>query len=442
MGKAEQQFEHLTDAQIEHYGDRTSGEGPNQKGLETDQAIETHLADCAGCRIRVLEFHRSRFGLMSHPSSSSPSHSGPSSQGSPDSSRSAETEPGGKSSLSPTTLGLLYLGRSDEHRPTPDCPTADSLRDLAAGLSTSADTPRLIQHAAQCPHCGPILRAYTEDFSDDLSPEDQALLSQLKSSTPEWQKKMAQQMAGAVSSTPSTTSIPSTKSASLFRLPSLKWVLAPVALAATAVIAFFIWNAQRDTPQKVERLLAQAYTEQRTMEMRIPYAAHSDFKQTRGESGSLLSSPEALRKAADLIAANLKKNPDDPKWLLLSARLDLLDWRYKSALSTLETITNPSVIDGSEFLMTKAIATFQKAEMQKESSLYFESIEINGKAIQQSPNNALLLFNRAISCEKVSAYQCAIEDWKHFLRIEPDSSWAGEVRRHLAADEEKKTPNQ
>lgn len=197
MGKAEQQFEHLTDAQIEHYGDRTSGEGPNQKGLEIDQAIETHLADCAGCRIRVLEFHRSRFGLMSHPSSSAPSNPGSRSQGDPESSRSAETEPGGKSSLSPTNLDLLYLGRSDEHRPTPDCPTADSLRNLAAGLSSPSESATLTQHAAQCLHCGPILRAYTEDFSDELSPEDQQLIAQLKSSSEEWQRDLARKMAAA-----------------------------------------------------------------------------------------------------------------------------------------------------------------------------------------------------------------------------------------------------
>ena len=440
MGKAEQQFEHLTDAQIEHYGDRTSGEGPNQNGLETDQAIETHLADCAGCRIRVLEFHRSRFGLMSDPSSSAPSNPGYPIQGNPDSSRGAETEPGGKSSLSPTNLDLLYLGRSDEHRPTPDCPTADSLSDLAAGLSSSTDAPRLTQHAAQCPHCGPILRAFTEDFSDDLSPEDQALLSQLKSSTPEWQKKMAQQMAGAVSSTPSTTSIPSTKSASLFRLPSLKWVLAPVALAATAVIAFFIWNAQRDTPQKVERLLAQAYTEQRTMEMRIPYAAHSDFKQTRGDSSSLLSSPEALRKATDVIAANLKKTPDDPNWLMLSARLDLLDWRYQSALSTLNKIDDEKLEDSSAFRLTQSLALYEKAEIEHDPQSYGQVVDLLGKILQKNADEGVALFNQAVACEKLFMYECATKDYERFLKIDPNSSWAGEARNHLNRIKEKKTP--
>jgi tetratricopeptide (TPR) repeat protein len=455
VGKVEHPFEHLTDAQIEHYGDRTSGEGPNQNGLEVDQAIETHLADCAGCRIRVLEFHRSRFGLMSNPSSSAPSYSPSRSQSDPDSSRSAETEPGGKSSLSPTNLELLYLGRSDEHRPTPDCPTADSLCDLAAGLSSSADAPRLTQHAAQCPHCGPILRAYTEDFSDDLSPDDEALPSQLKSSSLEWQKKMAQQMAAAVAPVSATgdarvaqppsavqEKISQAPKGSRFRLPSLKWFFVPAGAIACALIALFIWNAQRETPQKVEKLLAQAYTEQRTMEMRIPYAAHSDFKQTRGDTGSLLNSPEALRKATDVIAANLKKSPDDPHWLLLSARLDLLDWNYEPALSSLDKVVDSQISDSPEFLLTKSLALYERSEVSKESQGYFLAVDLLGRALQKTPDDPVLLFNRAVACEKIHSYECAKTDWEHFLGIEKDPTWAAEAHKHLDQINEKKNPAQ
>jgi tetratricopeptide (TPR) repeat protein len=413
VGKAEQQFEHLTDAQIEHYGDRTSGEGPNQKGLEVDQAIETHLADCAGCRTRVLEFHRSRFGLMSDPFPSAAWQS---------------------------------------HPPTAECPSEDALQNLAAGLSSSSESATLTQHAAQCPHCGPILRAYTEDFSDDLNPEDQALLSKLKSSSPEWQKKMAQQMAAAVSPTPSSSvskedrvaqppsAVQVQAKASLFRLPSLKWVLAPVALTATAVIAFFIWNAQRETPKKVEKLLAQAYTEQRTMEMRIPYAAHSDFRQTRGENSSLLSSPEALRKATDVIAVNLKKSPDDPNWLLLSARLDLLDWRYKSALSTLNKIDNEKVEDSPEFRLAQSLSLYEKAEIEHDPQSYGQVVDLLGKTLQKNPDDTVALFNQAVACEKLYMYECAASDYEHFLKVDPNSGWSNEAREHLKRIKEKKTP--
>jgi tetratricopeptide (TPR) repeat protein len=214
----------------------------------------------------------------------------------------------------------------------------------------------------------------------------------------------------------------------------------PAALAACAAIAFSIWWIQRDTPEKVEKLLAQAYTEQRTMEMRIPYAEHADFKQTRsGDTASLLSSPAALRKAADLIAANLKKNPDDPKWLMLSARLDLLDWRYKSALSTLNKIDDEKVEDSPDFRLARSLALYQKAEIEHDPQSYGIVVDLLGKTLQRSPDDPIALFNQAVACEKLFMYECAVNDYDHFLKVDPNSAWASEAREHRDHVKEKKT---
>ncbi len=419
-----QEFEHLSDAQIENYG------APNHPAGE-DQAVETHLAACAGCRTRLLTFHRTRLGLM-------------------------------------IDLPVKAARR-------PDCPPEDSLRNLAAGIAPAADATRLTAHAAQCDYCGPILRAYFEDFSDDLSADEQALLTRAALS-PARRQNIAQQLAAAVGvsaspaiersvargeevAQPGSSASPvlagrggqppsavqkdagPSLKPSLFRLPWFRWALVPATALACAIVAFFIWNSQRETPEKVEKLLAQAYTEQRTMEMRIPYAAHADFKQTRsGETASLLSSPEALRKATDAIAANLKKNPDDPKWLLLSARLDLLAWNYEPALSTLDRINTPGATDSVDFLKTRSLALFEKAETEKNSQGYFEAIELLGKALETTPNDTVVLFNQAIVCEKVSAYQCATTDWQHLLKVETNAGWSVEAREHLKQLEEKKNP--
>ena len=193
----------------------------------------------------------------------------------------------------------------------------------------------MTQHVATCPHCASILRILSEDFADDLTPDEikaeNEMLVQLNSSTPTWQKDMARQAmnanrnasanqilsvsTGLASGSKGVTSgskdlasgskdlfsgskdLSSPDSVSNDRAQSARtqkifpWpvrrMLAPAAIAASALIAFGLWFTQRDTPEKVEKLLAQAYTEQRTMEMRIPYAAHADFRQTRsGESAS------------------------------------------------------------------------------------------------------------------------------------------------------------
>jgi tetratricopeptide (TPR) repeat protein len=413
VGKLEL-HEHLTDAQIEHYGENTAGAGPDQQ-----QQIEDHLAECPSCRTRVLAFHRAQFTPVT----------------TRDTAATGSATHGPAALESMTDTSLTTARRPDDpapNYPSPDCPKEDDLRDLAAGLTAPDQASQLIQHVAGCAHCGPILRMYTEDFSDDLTPEDQAMLAQLKSSSPEWQRKLVRKL----------QPVPPR---SRFKLPWFRWLLVPATAAAVAAVAVVasitgaVLYSRRETPAKIEKLIAQAYTDKRQLEMRIPYAEHADYHQLRsGESESLLNSPTSLRKAADAITSQLKEHPDDPKWLMLSAQVDLLDWHYKPALSTLDKIGDSNVINSPEFLLARSLALYEKAEVQKDKPSYFEAVDLMGKALQRAPNDAVLLFNRAILCEKVNAYECAETDWNHFLTVEKDSAWSTEARDHLRRIQEKK----
>ncbi|HEX7286180.1 MAG TPA: hypothetical protein VF532_08360 [Candidatus Angelobacter sp.] len=334
----------------------------------------------------------------------------------------------------------------------PDCPPEDTLRDLAAGLTPPDQAAPLIQHAAQCDHCGRILRMYAEDFSDDLTPEDQAVLSKLKSASPKWQKKLVRDLLGSQS-----VAAADTPSRSIFKLPWFRWLLVPATAAVVvAAVALFISQQQRenslstgpsptastnvDTQRQVEKLLAQAYTEQRTIEMRIPYASHSDFNQTRsGEPGSLLSSPESLRKAADEIASQLKRNPDDPQWMMIRAKLDLADWRYKSAFSTLDKIDDAKVLESPEFLLTRSLALYEKAEAEHNGAqLYGQAVDLLTKVLERNPDDPVALFNRALACEKIPAVDCASTDWEHLIKVEKDPSWKAEIAQHIEHIQQKK----
>lgn len=423
----DQQFEHLSDAQVEHYGEPDFVAGTNQERApdwdpkDGDQKIAAHLDECPSCRMRVLASMRSRLALS-------------------------------------TDKPLITAAR-------PDCPSEDDLRNLAAGLCPPEMAPTLTDHAATCDHCGPILRMYTEDFQVDFagaapsalsdealsataqgseaqSKEDRAVLAKLKSSSEGWQKKLVRELQSSSAGElhPNSDRARSGPARSGHALPWPRRLFIPAVAAACAAIAFFVWYSQRETPEKVEKLLAQAYTERRTIEMRIPYAAHADFKQTRsGESASLLNSPAALRKAADVIAINLKKNPDDPQWLLLSARFDLLDWRYKSALTTLSKIDDVKLADSSEFRMAQSLALYEKAEIEHDPQSYGQVVDLLGKTLQESPNDPVALFNQAVACEKLYMYECASGDYEHFLKIDPNSGWSAEAREHLNRIKEKKT---
>ena len=384
------QSEHLSSAQIEQYGKRASGAGP-----ETEAWVEQHLDDCPSCRSRVLDFQRARFSLPPDPKVNKVS--------------------------------------------TSDCSSEDDLRNLAAGLYSDPKAAQIKAHAATCGRCGPLLQQYIEDFADDTSPEEQAFLDKLRTASPEFRQQKARDMfereilkKNPVIQEP----VPATDWRRFF---SWKWVMVP-ALPVVALIAVGIWYLQRDTPETVAKLEAQAFTEQRTTEMRLPYAAYADFKQKRsGDNPSRSTLPPSLNLAADKIAKHLEKEPDDPQWLMLSARLDLLDWNYKSALSTLEKITDTRTTESPEYLMTRAFALFQKSEVLKESQGYSEAVDLLDKALQKAPNDPVLLFNQAIACEKINSKECAESDWNRLLAVEKDPQWTAEARKHLDQIKEKKT---
>lgn len=444
----DQQFDHLSDAQIENYGDRT-GAGRSQPDHALDQAIETHLAACAGCRIRVLEFHRARLALMDDRLPSAASAPGrATSNGASSTSRdtgsltATHTNPNGASSA-PSVFS----------RRSPDCPNEDSLRDLAAGVSSNEEAARLTQHAAQCDHCGPILRAYTEDFSDDLSPEDQSLLNQLNSASPSWQKKIAARMAASTEGASSSVSpvlepsarkpdgvaqhpsavqksgIPSGKR-SIFRLPSLKWLLVPVTAIACALIAFFIWNAQRETPEKVEKLLAQAYTEQRTMEMRWPGADYSPMRVTRGPEDSRFNKPAPLLEAEGIISRKQPDRSDDVQWLQAEARAEILEHQPQAAIATLDKAlqNHPG---STPLMLDSAIAYFQLAELSKDDQQYIRAADLLSKILNLDPRNSTALYNRALVLERMHVLDRAASDWNLVLQIEKSPGWKEEAKRHL-----------
>jgi anti-sigma factor ChrR (cupin superfamily) len=156
-------FEHLSSAQLEQYG-----AGSYTATSDDARAIEAHLEDCANCRSRLLEHHRAQFALLAD----SP-RKAPSKEGSTD--RDLANMPSG-------------------HCPSTGGPSEDDLRNLAAGLFAPDKAIAMTHHVANCSHCAPILSAFIEDFSDDLTDEETATLSVLESSSTDWPKKLVRKL--------------------------------------------------------------------------------------------------------------------------------------------------------------------------------------------------------------------------------------------------------
>lgn len=315
-----------------------------------------------------------------------------------------------------------------------NCPDERVWFDVAAGTLASDESLRHVQHAAECESCAQRLRAATRMFQEELSPEEEKEIAALPSAGAREQRKLAQKMAGAVGSDVSPAREISAK-----RRRSLWWPLSFSLAGAAAVAAavFFVWP--RNSPADVEKLLAQAYTQDRTIEMRIPGAKHAEIRQLRAAgAGSILGVSGSAREAQDKISAALKKDPESADWLILQAQLYLLDWRYQAALSMLNRVETDT--NSSSFLLTRALALNEQGQIEHDPQLQGEAVDVLGRVLQKEPDNTTALFNQAVACEELYMYECASKDWHQFLNVDKDSGWAAEARQHLNRIEEKKTP--
>jgi hypothetical protein len=394
-----QQAEHLSNAQIEQYGNPPSG-----ARSETEAWVEAHLDDCSLCRRRVLEFQRTQFALLPDPKVNTV--------------------------------------------PTSDCPSEEDLRNLAAGLCPESIAGKLRAHAAACNHCRPLLQEYTEDFSDESTAEEQAFLNQLRTSSPEWQEQTAREMlkraalSGTVhsdtaapfphSAQTSSAEPPGRKNLDKRHLISFpwKWITAPAVAAACAIIALGtvtgIWYARRDTAEKVEKWLAQSYKEKRTIDMRWPGVAWGEPKETLGPA--TLNQPRTLLTAQSAIQKQSPETLKKPEWLHLEAQSQILSGTPSKRLIDDLTRATESDPASQPLLYDLAIANFRMGEVTGDDKYYLQAKKVLDKMLASFPPSSAALFDRAVAEERLQLKEQALADLNQCLPLENDPAWAAEIR--------------
>jgi CHAT domain-containing protein/cytochrome c-type biogenesis protein CcmH/NrfG len=299
------------------------------------------------------------------------------------------------------------------------CPRDEELMNIAAGLLDADASEKLLGHAAQCDHCGPLLNRFIQDFSDTVSPSESEIISKLESSSVGWQKAMAARL--------STLRHPDQRQT---RTP-FSWLWKWPALAAAIVVSvFLIWIFVPCPERRVERLIAEAYTEHRNLELRIAGADFAPVRVERAQQTSHLDSPPSLLEAENEISKELAKNPSDPFWLQSRARAELLEGNYGGAIDALREALAANA-NSSSLLADLATAYSQRGDVTANPADYGQAIDLLGRALQLSPQDPVALFNRAIISRKALLFTQAIRDWQSYLQVDPTGSWADEARSRM-----------
>jgi CHAT domain-containing protein/cytochrome c-type biogenesis protein CcmH/NrfG len=320
---------------------------------------------------------------------------------------------------------LKSVNRSGAPAPQLDCPVPATWREVAGGLTPPLQTLGYIEHASRCNSCGRLLREAIVDLnglSQGLSEAEKKYIATLESSNPEWRQRLACRITGTLPS--------DRKSArGLSRwLGSPRLAIAGVSLLGIIIAASWVL-VRRNQPPNAERLLARAYTETRTLELRMAGADYAPLRISRGPQASFASRSPALLKAEALIATQLQSHPSDPAWLQAKAQADLLEGKYDAAVEALRRALELEPHSPS-LLTDLATAYFQRAQQEDKKDDFGAAYELLSQALRLRPDDPVVLFNRAIVAEHQFLYQQALDDWDHYLHVDPASQWEGEARNH------------
>jgi hypothetical protein len=313
------------------------------------------------------------------------------------------------------------------NEPRPNCPDNDVLQELAAGILAPAMAEQTMLHVAECKSCGPTLRQYLKEFSEEQTPENIAILRQLQSSTPEWQKKLVRESIGGGR-----------------RFPWLKLVPATVALAAVifgVVQGPALWAGFQ--VKQAQKAVATAFVERRTTTMRLPsvdYSPYSPFPVVLGAQDGLSVDevPPSLHDASGAANKNLQAKNVDPRWLQIQGRALL----WESTPSSLEKAEKDFEKARADGLATPSLeidlaASYFERDSRAEHPNLQRTLnllsEVLSKPNLSKDDQASALFNLAIAYEKTQAWDLAVETWEKYLQVDSTSGWTNEARQRLAA---------
>jgi CHAT domain-containing protein/cytochrome c-type biogenesis protein CcmH/NrfG len=307
-----------------------------------------------------------------------------------------------------------------------ECPADVDWNAVVSGVLPEKKIKLLLAHAATCTHCGYLLKEAITMMAEEATEEEEALLLELKTNRPPWHAEMAQALRRTAPAPTWNERLKRSVFARPIGLPGAGVIGLIIALVVVTWGAIDIWRRP-----SAEALIAQAYSERRTLEMRFDGAVYGPVRVERGDGSSNLEKPAVLLRAEARIAKMLGQSPNDGTWIDAKARADLLDCNYDAALQSL--VRARELEPKSAAVLTDlATAYFMRGETTGKAMDYGHAIDLLGQVLAASPNDPVALFNRAIADERMVLYDDAAEDWEKFLQVETDPGWIAEGKQRFA----------
>lgn len=221
----------------------------------------------------------------------------------------------------------------------------------------------------------------------------------------------------------------------------------PLAIVTGIVIliavGFGVWRVFIYQSPVDQGLLAlnSAYREQRPFESRISYLSYAPFSQTRGGPSTVDSL--ALARA-DAILSSAAAAPNDSTAQHAVGEVYLAKKQFDLAIKAFEQALKADPRNGRVYSdlgaawLEKGKIDVEKANADAAGVLAGQgmeelgrSLEYLNKGLELDHNLVEALFNRALCHQSLKQYRQAEDDWREYLKRDPNSAWANEANQRL-----------
>lgn len=275
----------------------------------------------------------------------------------------------------------------------------------------------LVEHAAGCDRCGPRLKELAYIFNPDDDERVSEAVSGLRSSGEEWQRDLVARLAN-----------PARPQWAAWGWRQWGMVAASVLVVLAAAMG---WNWLRGP--SVETLLAQAYTERRPFDLRLPDRGYAPESQQMGPN-SFLENRSLTKANADIV--DLPEAA--PRTMWLRGRAELIARDFDAAIASLENSGLPE----PQTELDLGVAYALRGDTENRPEDWGRALDDISRYLETNPTSVEALYNKALLLERLQLIDDAIMAWDRYLEVDPEGEWAAEARRRRDALVQRKNARQ
>ncbi|MBZ5530300.1 MAG: CHAT domain-containing protein [Acidobacteriia bacterium] len=381
-----QQSNHLADIEIKEYLRSRPGDRPDAR----DALIDTHLSECGTCLSRTLQLQRAQLGLEQ-----------------------------------------TRVARA-RHK---DCPSNQTIANLAAGLVPAELVAATIHHAAHCDFCGPLLQSYLEEFSEEMPQEAAAFLAQRSTATAAWREKFVAENIPGREPLNIADWLKKVAGSMVPKLPAPRWAAGAVAalllVVATTGVTTLIVSGVKPSPTKAKALALAANPEQKTLEMRIPGAPYAPYEIKMGP-GSEPKRSLSLVKAEEILLTQKSAGRMDAQWLEVEGLTTLLEGTGSGAARAASDFERARAEgrDDPSLEIELAISYYASDHPNLPKTIDLLEGVLKRPRLPDEDRKAAL-YDLAVAYENINAWELAVARWNEYLKADSSSEWAKNARTRL-----------